>query len=62
MVSTRSKNMFLSVRVLFGSFNPGVSISVIFPLEAILTSDVTAIRDLDALNTIGASKLLKQRL
>ena len=54
--------MFLSVRVLFGSFNPGVSIRVIFPLEAILTSDVTAIKDLDALNTIGASNKLKQSL
>ena len=49
---TISMKISLSVRVLFGSFKPGASINVMFPLEAILTLDVTAVNDFDASNKI----------
>ena len=53
-VLTRSKKIFLSERVLLGSFNPGESISVMLPFVFILTLDVTATRDFEAVNLIGS--------
>ena len=53
IVFTMSIKISLSVRVLFGSFKPGVSINVILPLVAILTFEVTAVNDFDASKRIS---------
>ena len=53
----KSMKIYLSVRILFGSLKPGVSISVILPFVAILTFYVTVSNDLEALNWIGMSFL-----
>ena len=52
-VLMRSIKIALSVRALFGSLNPGVSMSVMFPLCAVLTWAVTDISDGEASNLIG---------
>ena len=54
---TISMKISLSVRVLFGSFKPGVSINVILPLVAILTFDVTAVSDFDASKRIATKDI-----
>ena len=45
-VLTNSIKMFLSDLLISESLKPGVSISVILPVRAILTHEVTALKDL----------------
>ena len=54
IVLIRLMKIVLSGRVLSGSFNPGVSISVMLPLVAILVRDVTDVKDFAASKTNGS--------
>ena len=55
MVLTRSIKIYLSERLLSGSLNPGVSIKVMLPLVASLTSWVTDSKDFDDSNSTCTS-------
>ena len=54
MVLIKFMKICLSERTfVWGSFNPGVSIRIILPLDAILVKEVTASTDYNASNVIG---------